>query len=267
MPRLFSAETGPDFSRNLMALPLLIAALCVVPVLYAANNAELFLWINQPRGPWMDGVWGHATMLGDTLLGLVLLFAIGYRNPNIVWSGLASALLATLLVHGAKDLLLVARPAAVLPAEALHIIGPTLKKYSFPSGHTATAFTLAAIVCLHSQRIPVRLIAFLLAALVGLSRMGVGAHWPMDVLGGAIAGWIAGMAGTRLAYHWEFGTTRAAQIVSAIVLVGCVGAILFRPDPIIESTRVFQILFALGVGGWGMWGTWNKLRATTQNPD
>jgi membrane-associated phospholipid phosphatase len=260
MPRLFSTESGPDFSRNLIALPLIVAALLMIPVLFAANNVEIFLWINGANRAWLDSFWAHATMLGDTLLALVLLYAIGYRNPWIVWSGLIAAVLATLLVHGAKDLLLISRPAAVLPADLVHVVGPVLKKYSFPSGHTTTAFTLAAIICLHTRLAAPRAAAFIVAALIGLSRVGVGAHWPLDVLGGAIGGWIAGVAGTRLAYHWVFGVTRPAQIAWSLILVFCIGAILLRTDPVIESTRVFQYVFAIVVGAFGLWGAWKRLR-------
>jgi membrane-associated phospholipid phosphatase len=263
MPRLFSTDTGPDFSRTLVALPVIVAALLMIPVLHAANNMELFLWLNGAHTPWLDMLWAHATMAGDTLLALVFLYAIGFRNPWIVWSGLVAAVLATLLVHGMKDLLLIARPAAVLQPELVHVVGPVLKKYSFPSGHSTTAFTLAAIVCLHTRLAAVRAAAFGLAVAIGLSRIGVGAHWPLDVLAGAIGGWIAGVTGTRLAYHWTFGVARPAQIAWTLILIGCVAAILLRRDPIIEATRVFQYVFALAAGAFGLLGAWNRLRTKT----
>lgn len=57
---------------------------------------------------------------------------------------------------------------------------------SFPSGHTTTAFALCYSV---SFLVPRAFTAMLgLAVLIALSRIIVGAHYPTDVLGGAIVG-------------------------------------------------------------------------------
>lgn len=64
---------------------------------------------------------------------------------------------------------------------------------SLPSGHTAIAFAVAAAVYAHHRATGIAL--FVVATLVGLSRVIAGVHWPSDILGGAIVGiagvWIA----------------------------------------------------------------------------
>ncbi|MEQ1900770.1 MAG: phosphatase PAP2 family protein [Devosia sp.] len=57
---------------------------------------------------------------------------------------------------------------------------------SFPSGHATTAFALATVLSFLSPRwrVPV----FMVAALVGVSRVVLGMHYPSDVLGGAALG-------------------------------------------------------------------------------
>jgi membrane-associated phospholipid phosphatase len=64
--------------------------------------------------------------------------------------------------------------------------------FSFPSGHATNAFALAAFFATYYRRRAVLL--FVMAALVGYSRIYVGVHYPLDVLGGAFLGVTFGLA-------------------------------------------------------------------------
>jgi membrane-associated phospholipid phosphatase len=60
---------------------------------------------------------------------------------------------------------------------------------SFPSGHTATAFSLATVVALqyrHTTWVPI--LAYTIAAGVGLTRVTMDRHWMSDVVVGAVVG-------------------------------------------------------------------------------
>ena len=57
---------------------------------------------------------------------------------------------------------------------------------SFPSGHAATSFACAATLAWLTPLSPVALYA--LAALIAFSRVYVGVHYPLDVIGGAVLG-------------------------------------------------------------------------------
>jgi membrane-associated phospholipid phosphatase len=57
---------------------------------------------------------------------------------------------------------------------------------SFPSGHTATSFAGAVILC---ALVPRAAAAFVvLAAAISYSRLYVGVHYPLDIAGGAVVG-------------------------------------------------------------------------------
>ncbi len=68
--------------------------------------------------------------------------------------------------------------------------------FSFPSGHTAGAFVVAAMMgsCLPMGLVP----AFLWASLVGFSRIYLGVHYPTDVVAGACLGILSAKTGLFL---------------------------------------------------------------------
>ncbi|GCD09230.1 phosphatase PAP2 family protein [Clostridium tagluense] len=76
------------------------------------------------------------------------------------------------------------RPFIDIPNLNIKKIG--IDKYSFPSGHTTGAFSLAVIVALY---FPIfGFISIPLACCVGISRMYIGVHYPTDVIVGAFLG-------------------------------------------------------------------------------
>ena len=61
-------------------------------------------------------------------------------------------------------------------------------KYSFPSGHTSSAFAMATAVTLSTKKWYVAVPSYLYACGVGYSRMRLGVHYPSDILGGMVVG-------------------------------------------------------------------------------
>lgn len=76
------------------------------------------------------------------------------------------------------------RPFEVL--DYTRLLSYKSSSYAYPSGHTTIAFTAATIIALRHPKL--RVISISMAALVGLSRIYIGVHWPTDVLGGALLG-------------------------------------------------------------------------------
>lgn len=69
---------------------------------------------------------------------------------------------------------------------------PVPGTYSFPSGHTMSSFAAATAIFIFHRRAGI--VAYVFAAMVGLSRMYLFVHWPTDVVAGAVIGIIVASA-------------------------------------------------------------------------
>lgn len=106
------------------------------------------------------------------------------RLPRTLIPALAAMLVASWSSSALKAVFDRARPPAADPS--LTALVPLPADASFPSGHAATAFAAAGVVALLHPRL--RVPALGLAALVALSRVYLGVHFPSDVIAGAALG-------------------------------------------------------------------------------
>ena len=76
---------------------------------------------------------------------------------------------------------------------AVELLVETPSSASFPSGHTASSF--AVVGALWAMKHPLWKPAAVVAALMAFSRLYLYVHWPTDILGGIVVGWLCGMLG------------------------------------------------------------------------
>jgi undecaprenyl-diphosphatase len=117
-------------------------------------------------------------------IAIALVLGAVYRRWGALWLTVIAVALADWSATGIKALVgrdrppvHYARPKALVPVP---------HDASFPSGHAATSFAAATILTFAFPRLAPAF--FLLAAAVGFSRVYVGVHYPLDVVGGAALG-------------------------------------------------------------------------------
>ena len=207
-------------------------------------------------------LWESLTTLGDGRIQLALMLPFCLRYPRVFWALVLGALLAGMLSRGFKLWFELPRPAAVLDASQITVIGARLTTHSFPSGHTVSAFSfiVAWLALLGWWR---ALPMVMLAALVGFSRIAVGAHWPVDVLAGAVIGLAGGWLGLRLSRHFRWGLGICAHWMLVGIAVIAVATLPFDgqgyPDTLpwrivacLWGLRGFVFVYLLPLlrGGW-----------------
>ncbi len=73
----------------------------------------------------------------------------------------------------------------------VHNKTPNGKSWAWPSGHTSSSFTVAAVLDeFYGPKVGIP--AYIVATLVGLRMMDTGDHWASDVVFGATLGWVVG---------------------------------------------------------------------------
>ena len=119
--------------------------------------------------------------------GVLLLFSRKKETKTLGILLIAGLAISYYAVGALKAIAARPRPFSVLSNTI--VLCYTEKGLSFPSGHATTAFMAAA---LFSSRFKCYPVFYLVAALVGLSRVYMGVHFPTDVIGGAIIGCVIG---------------------------------------------------------------------------
>jgi membrane-associated phospholipid phosphatase len=180
-------------AQGTLASMLLAFSLLALSLVWSTGqriDAWAFLYFNLrgSRPPWLDWVMLAFTQIGSGVAALVTALAFFLAGGRLLaYEFTLGALTLWLVVVLLKTLVHRARPFIRL-AQA-RIVGNPASGRSFPSGHTSQAFFMATLMIQHFHAsLGVAFVLYATALLVGITRMYVGAHYPRDVLAGAILG-------------------------------------------------------------------------------
>lgn len=142
------------------------------------DGAELLLWAPMQTG----------SLFGPLVVGGLVWRRWREWRPAV--GSIVAGVVAWQLAKVVKAAVERGRPFELMDGFATRV-GTPYEGLGFVSGHSAVAFTLAAVCSPYLSRRG-RSGAYALAVLVGLARIQVSAHLPLDVVGGAALGYTLG---------------------------------------------------------------------------
>ena len=187
-------------AQGLLSSMLLVFSLLAVSLIWSAGqrvDVYVFLFFNLrgQRPVWLDRLMLGITQIGAglTALGLgLILFLGGYRL--VAYELVLGTLTLWIVVELLKALVRRTRP--IMRVTQARIVGLRARGRSFPSGHTSQVFFMATLLAPYFHASAwMGVLLYTIALLVGITRMYVGAHYPRDVLAGAILGTVWGFLG------------------------------------------------------------------------
>ncbi len=179
-------------NRNFF-IPYLLFSFLFLILLGIYGNAQLFLHVNKHYSGFADFLFYYWTNLGDGIIAALLILVLLWISFREALTFLIITLLITIIVNIFKDHIYpeMNRPVSYFgTSQLLHLVpgyNPPILS-TFPSGHTATAFSVGLYLSIIINNKFAKFILFLIAFFVGYSRMYLSAHFPADVVVGAFIG-------------------------------------------------------------------------------
>lgn len=182
--------------RNLVVLCVSLLVLVVTSLAARAEvtsaEVRIFRAVNELPHGLNTMVWPFMQFGTIITIPALAMIALLFRRFRLALALTLAGVAVYLLALVAKQIVERGRPGALLTGvEGREVFGA--ESLGFPSGHAAVAAALTVVVAAHLS-VRWMVVALVLAAVVVFGRIYVGAHLPLDVIGGAALGALAGSA-------------------------------------------------------------------------
>lgn len=215
---------------------------------YVQIQKDCFFYINHHLGQFPNLEY-NITQLGDAsiLLSFLIIFII--YAPKIWESLLSASLISVIVSYLLKSIFFVPRPAKIFDTDTFIIIGKKAIGFSsLPSGHSITAFTILTVLLfafMPKKSIYKALWTFIIITiglLIAFSRVGVGAHHPLDVIIGSIIGYSSGLLGILINQKYNIWTwVNYKKYYPIFILLTLVFSIIVITKIISENLMVYYL--------------------------
>ncbi len=190
----------------------LIIACVILSISFAIGKIRFFLLLNTDFGKAADYFFAAYTYLGDGLMWIAVLVITLYilKRKETLPLLISSFIITTILTQVCKYFILANEPrpiTAIADHAVIHFVNILGQEpaaiSSFPSGHTATAFTFYLLFCVLLNRKWWVFTGLIYALLVGYSRIYLAQHFPVDVAAGIIVGAVSVSISLLIQREWN----------------------------------------------------------------
>lgn len=254
-----SCVRGPVCSCTALVLGFVGLGQFDFPIVRYVRSVTIHLPWDQLTIPWMAFTSNAGDWIGEGshLVAIsVALLVVGWliSKPILKTTGIETLLahgIAALLSNGLKHLVGRPRPKFVHSGEWQFTPSWASGLDSFPSGHTTVSFAVATVL---AKRFPAfGPLCVSVAAFVALSRVLRGAHFPTDVMGGAVLGVLSGSIASAPLKQWS--TSLQDGLRHAAVGTCAVFALLWTLSHQVDEGITGALLIGLGAvaAASGLW--------------
>lgn len=203
---------------------------------YVLVQQNCFFYINSILSQFPSAIY-NITQFGDEFVFLSFLSIFILKEAKVWEALLSGSMLSALFSFLLKNYFSVPRPAAVFDHDQFVIIGKELSgSTSLPSGHSITVFTILTVLLFAYMpsktfhKIGWSILILAAGTMLVFSRVGVGAHYPLDVIIGSLIGYVFGLAGIFIARRYSIPNWISGQkylpVFMLVFLICCILLIL-----------------------------------------
>jgi membrane-associated phospholipid phosphatase len=209
------------------------------------SRPDIILWIQQIAAPVLDWFFIAVTFLGNEEFYLIAVPILYWCVDKKFAFKLGVLFLLSAYVNDLlKEIFQTQRPD---PAVVRVIYPESGGGYAFPSGHSQGATVFWGTIAWQLKKAWAWVAALIIIIAVGISRLYLGVHWPIDVAGG----WAIGAV--ILGLYFIYDTTHPLRGISPktiplIVLVLALAAVMFFIHPGDTAVRVIGTLTGMSIG-------------------
>lgn len=208
-------------------------------------QAEIIKYIQYIHNPLLDSFFIAVTNLGSEAFYFIIIPIIYWSKDKKAGLGLGVSLILSIYLNAfLKETIKTQRPIGYPGIRSLYL--SSAGGYSFPSGHAQGSATVWGYIMGYFKEKWLYWLSFVMILLVSVSRLYLGVHWPIDVVGGAAMGLAMayiGLAITGRLNHLKL-YSYPMKIIASILLPAALLALFPHPD----SYKYLPMLSGILVG-------------------